>query len=125
MAGSTVKLFISGPPNNNYVDYCQQAFRLDEFPCDVNGPLMTLILLIPEDKFTEGMDEYEDFDPNAPEVSLSQPIPPGWKYKAVKLPGEVAFVSEEFGPINFGLTYRPNKYPHEAVREFLEKHGIE
>lgn len=100
-------------------------FYFDEFPPHIDGELHLLLLLIPEDKFTEEMDEYEDFDPNAPGVFLSQPIPPGWKYKAVKLPGEVAFVSEEFGPINFGLTYRPNKFPHEAVREFIEKYGIE
>lgn len=98
---------------------------LDEFPPHIDGDLHLLILLIPEEKFTEGMEEYEDFDPNAPGVSLSQPIPTGWKYKAVKLPGEVAFMSEEFGPINFGLTYRPNKFPHDAVREFIEKYGIE
>ncbi len=97
---------------------------LDEFPPNIDGELHLLILLIPEEKFTEEMDEYEDFEPNAHGVSFSQPIPTGWKYKAVKLPGEVAFVSEEFGPVCFGLTYRPNKYPHEAVREFLEKYGI-
>ena len=62
---------------------------LDEFPPNIDGDLHLLILLIPEDKFTEGMEEYEDFDPNAPGVSLSQPIPLGWKYKAVKLPREV------------------------------------
>lgn len=98
---------------------------LDEFPPHIDGELHLLILLIPEEKFTEEMDEYEDFDPNAPGVSLSQPIPPGWKYKAVKLPGEVAFESEQFGPIHFALTYRPNKFPHEAAREFLEKYGVE
>ena len=98
---------------------------LDEFPPHIDGDLLLLILLISEEKFTEEMDEYEDFEPNAPGVSLSQPIPPGWKYKAVKLPGEVAFVSKEFGPVCFGLTYRPNKFPHEAVREFIEKYGIE
>lgn len=102
-----------------------KQFALDEFPCDVNGPLMTLILLIPEDKFRDEMWEYEDFESVLPDVILSEPIPTGWKYKAVKLPGEVAFVSEEFGPINFGLTYRPNKFPHDAVREFIEKYGIE
>ena len=84
-----------------------------------------LLPLIPEDKFTDDMWEYEDFDPNASDVSLSQPIPAGWKYKAVQLPGEVAGGSEVFGFVHFALTYRPNKYPHEAVREFVEKYGIE
>ena len=78
-----------------------------------------LLPLIPEDKFTDDMWEYEDFEPNASGVSLSQPIPTGWKYKAVNLPGEVAFESEQFGPIHLALTYRPLQFPHEAVREFL------
>lgn len=99
--------------------------NLDEFPPNIDGELHLLILLIPEEKFTEEMDEYEGFDPNDPAIYVSQPIPEGWRYKAVKLPEEVAFVSKEFGPIHLALTYRPNKYPHEAVREFLKKYGIE
>lgn len=70
-----------------------------------------LILLIPEEKFTEEMDEYEDFEPNAPGVSLSQPIPTGWKYKAVLLPGEVGFDSSGAKMYNsnryLGLSIRP------------------
>ena len=99
---------------------------LDEFPPNMDGELLLLILLIPEEKFTDDMWEYEDFDPNGGiGVSLSQPIPEGWKYKAVLLPGEVAAMNEQFGPIHFALTYRPRQFPHKAVREFLDKYGIE
>lgn len=87
----------------------------------MNGPLMTLVLLIPEDKFRDEMWEYEDFESVLPDVILSEPIPEGWKFKAVKLEGE---------PIINGLChcllYRSGEgFPHEAVREFLEKYGIE
>lgn len=61
---------------------------LDEFPRHIDRDLLRLILLIPEEKFTEEMREDEIFDPDAPGVSLSQPIPPDWKYKAVIMPGE-------------------------------------
>lgn len=97
-----------------------RQFALDEFPCDINGPLMTLILLIPEGKFTDEMWEYEDFESDLPDVILSEPIPEGWRYKAVMLEGE---------PINDGLhhclQYRSGEgFPYGAVHEFLEQYGI-
>ena len=100
-------------------------YILDEFPPSIYGEPVILILLIPEDKFTDDMWEDEDFDPNDPAIHVSQPIPEGWRYKAVHLPGEVVFESEQFGPIHLVLTYRPLQFPHKAVREFVEKYGIE
>lgn len=98
-----------------------RQFALDEFPPDINGPLMTLTLLIPEEKFTDEMWEYEDFDPYAPGVILSEPIPEGWKYKAVKLEGELII-----NGLHLCLLYRIGEgFPHKAVRKFLEKYGIE
>ena len=55
------------------------------------------------------------------QIYPTEPIPEGWKYKAVMLEGEPII-----NDLHHSLQYRSGEgFPHKAIREFLEKYGIE